>query len=181
MLNFRLAVLTDLKLERNRQKRSGENSVSFQTEFAGKDPDNEMNTIRIKGNPSLSEVKTIMIGVRNTDPKGNIKSGEVWVNELRLTDFNEEGGWAANTNLNVALSDLGTVNVSGRIETAGFGALDQSLNERRMEDFKQYSVATSIELGKFFPEKARSASRSIMPIQRRHTIRNITRWIRISN
>lgn len=59
-----------------------------------------------------------------------------------------------NANLNVALSDLGTVNVGGRIETAGFGALDQSLNERRMEDFKQYNVATSIELGKLFPEKA---------------------------
>ena len=151
MLNFRLQVLTDLKLERNRQKRSGENGVSFQTIYLGRDPDNESNTIRAKGNPSLSEVKTIMIGVRNV--RNKLKSGEVWVNELRLTDFNEEGGWAANANLNVALSDLGTVNVGGRIETAGFGALDQSLNERRMEDFKQYNVATSIELGKLFPEK----------------------------
>lgn len=152
MLNFRLEVLTDLKLERNRQKRAGENGVSFQTVFSGTDPDNERNTIRIKGNPSLSEVKTIMIGVRNNSK--DLKSGEVWVNELRLTDFNEEGGWAANANLNVALSDLGTVNVAGRIETAGFGGLDQSLNERRMEDFKQYSVSTSLELGKLFPEKA---------------------------
>nr|WP_304379548.1 cell surface protein SprA [uncultured Parabacteroides sp.] len=151
MLNFRLKVLTDLKLERNRAKRSGENGVSFQTVYSGRDPDNTGNAIRVKGNPSLSEVKTIMIGVRNTRSK--LKSGEVWVNELRLTDFNEEGGWAANANLNVALSDLGTVNVGGRIETAGFGALDQSLNERRMEDFKQYNVATSIELGKLFPEK----------------------------
>ena len=151
MLNFRLQVLTDLKLERNRQKRSGENGVSFQTIYLGRDPDNESNTIRVKGNPSLSEVKTIMIGVRNV--RNKLKGGEVWVNELRLTDFNEEGGWAANANLNVALSDLGTVNVGGRIETAGFGALDQSLNERRMEDFKQYNVATSIELGKLFPEK----------------------------
>lgn len=152
MLNFRLEILTDLKLERNREKRSGTNGVSFQTVYSGRDPDNDGNTIRVKGNPSLSEVKTVMIGVRNV--RNKLKSGEVWVNELRLTDFNEEGGWAANANLNVALSDLGTVNVGGRIETAGFGALDQSLNERRMEDFKQYNVATSIELGKLFPEKA---------------------------
>ena len=152
MINFRLEILTNLKLERNREKRAGSNGVSFQTIYSGRDPDNEGNTIRIKGNPSLAEVKTIMIGVRNV--RNKLKSGEVWVNELRLTDFNEEGGWAANANLNVALSDLGTVNVGGRIETAGFGALDQSLNERRMEDFKQYNVATSIELGKFFPEKA---------------------------
>ena len=152
MLNFRLEILTDLKLERNREKRSGTNGVSFQTVYSGRDPDNDGNTIRVKGNPSLSEVKTVMIGVRNV--RNKLKSGEVWVNELRLTDFNEEGGWAANANLNVALSDLGTVNVGGRIETAGFGALDQSLNERRMEDFNQYNVATSIEFVKLFPEKA---------------------------
>ena len=116
-------------------------------------PDNTRNKISIIGNPSLAEVKVIMIGVRNNT--GDIKSGEVWVNELRMTDFDEKGGWAANANLNVALSDLGTVNVSGRMETAGFGALDQSLAERRMDDYSQYSVATSIELGKLFPEKAK--------------------------
>ena len=43
-----------------------------------------------------------------------------------MTDFDEKGGWAANANLNVALSDLGTVNVSGRMETAGFGASSSS-------------------------------------------------------
>lgn len=63
------------------------------------------------GNPSLSEVKTIMIGVRNNSK--DIKSGEFWVNELRLTDFNEDGGWAANANLQIALSDFGTLNMGG--------------------------------------------------------------------
>lgn len=155
-LDFRLESLSNAKLERNRLKRNGDEGISFQTVFSMPDPDSNpaygQKTISVKGNPSLSEVKTIMIGVRNRGKE--IKSVEVWVNELRLTDFNEEGGWAANANLNVALSDLGTVNVGGRIETAGFGALDQSLNERRMEDFKQYNVATSIELGKLLPEKA---------------------------
>ena len=72
------------------------------------DPNNMLNTISIVGNPSLAEVKTIMIGVRNKS--NTVKSAEVWVNELRLSDFNESGGWAANANLNVAVSDLGTVN-----------------------------------------------------------------------
>ena len=57
--------------------------------------------------------------------------------------------------MNVALSDLGTVNVAGRVETAGFGALDQSITERRLDDYSQYSVSTTVELGKFFPEKAK--------------------------
>ena len=55
------------------------------------------------GNPTLGEVKTMMIGVRNN--AGEIKSVEVWVNELRLLDHNSKGGWAANGNLNVQLSD----------------------------------------------------------------------------
>lgn len=143
----------DLKLERNKLKRQGQGNISYQKVYSKNDPDNTRNKISIIGNPSLAEVKVIMIGVRNNT--GDIKSGEVWVNELRMTDFDEKGGWAANANLNVALSDLGTVNVSGRMETAGFGALDQSLAERRMDDYSQYSVATSIELGKLFPEKAK--------------------------
>lgn len=152
-LDFKLEVLTNLKLNRNKAKRSGQNGVTYQTVYSEYDPDHTRNKITIVGNPSLSEVKTIMIGVRNNSK--DLKNAEVWVNELRLSDFNESGGWAADANLNVALSDLGTVNVSGRIETAGFGALDQSLSERRLEDYTQYNVATSIELGKLFPEKAK--------------------------
>lgn len=155
MMDFSLESFTNLKLHRNRAKRQGTNGVTYQTIYAETDPDNSLNTIRIVGNPSLAEVKVIMIGVRNTSSTGMVKSGEVWVNELRLTDFNESGGWAANASMNVALSDLGTVNVAGRVETAGFGALDQSITERRLDDYSQYSVSTTVELGKFFPEKAK--------------------------
>lgn len=153
MINVAFERLTDLKLNRNKKKRTGESGITFQTVYSEPDPDNTRNTISIIGNPSLAEVKIIMIGVRNNSK--DIKSAEVWVNELRLTDFNEEGGWAANANLNMVLSDLGSVNMAGRIETAGFGALDQSVSERRLDDYTQYSVSTSLELGKFFPEKAK--------------------------
>lgn len=153
MLNFKLDIFTNLKLSRNRAKKEGINEVGYQTIYAGHDPEYPQNRISIIGNPSLAEVKTIMIGVRNNS--GDVKSAEIWVNELRLTDFNEEGGWAANANMNIALSDLGTVNVSGRMETAGFGALDQSMTERRLDDYKQYNITTNIQLGKLFPEKAK--------------------------
>ncbi len=151
MLDFPLELLTNLKLSRNKKKREGDKGITFNTVYS------ETGTgykVSIIGNPSLSEVKTIMIGVRNYG-SNDARSGEVWVNELRLGDFNEEGGWAANANLNVAVSDLATVNVGGRVETAGFGALDQSLTERRIDDYSQYNVAANIEWGKFFPEKAK--------------------------
>ncbi|MDR2119481.1 MAG: cell surface protein SprA [Tannerella sp.] len=153
MIDFNVDVLTDLKLKRNRAKRIGENNVSYHTVFSDYDPDNTRNKISVVGNPSLAEVKTIMIGIRNNSK--DVRSGEIWVNELRLTDFDESGGWAANGNLHVALSDLGTVNASGRIETAGFGGLDQSIGQRSMDDYTQYTVAASVQLGKFFPEKVR--------------------------
>ena len=153
MLDFRMEVLTDLKTQRNRARRAGQSDVNFNTVFSDYDPDNKQNRISVIGNPSLAEVKTIMIGVRNNSR--DLQSGEVWINELRLTDFDEQGGWAANGNLNIALSDLGTINASGRIETVGFGGLDQSVNERNLDDFAQYAISTSLQLGKFFPEKAR--------------------------
>jgi cell surface protein SprA len=153
MIDFKMEVLTNLKLNRNRAKREGRNGVSYASIFSDYDPNNTRNKISVVGNPSLAEVKTIMIGIRNNTK--DIRSGEIWVNELRLTDFDEEGGWAANGSLNVTLSDLGMINATGRVETAGFGGLDQSISERSMDDYTQYAIAATVQLGKFFPEKAR--------------------------
>lgn len=108
------------------------------------------NKISIIGNPSLAEVKTMMIGVRNNSRSK--KSIEVWVNELRLSDFDEDGGWAAQGNMNVQLSDLGSVSMAGHVETAGFGGLEQSVSERRLDDYYQYQFTTTFELGRFLPE-----------------------------
>ncbi len=152
MIDFPFELLTQLKLERNREQRSG-SSINYMKAYSGYDPEKPMNRVTVMGNPSISEVKTIMIGVRNNGRQ--VKSAEVWFNELRLTDFNEDGGWAARGNLSVQVSDFGTVSVGAHTETAGFGSVDQSVSERRLDDYFQYDIATSFELGKFFPEKAK--------------------------
>lgn len=153
MFDFPLELLKNIKLNRNREKRKSGSTVSYTTLYHEYDPDKPNNKVSVMGNPSLSDVYVIMIGVRNNSRL--TKSGEVWINELRLTDFDEEGGWAAQGSLNVALSDLGNISVSGRKETAGFGALDQSLMERRQDDYHTYSIAANIDLGRFLPEKAK--------------------------
>lgn len=152
MIDFNMEVLTDLKLRRNRAKREGQSDVNFVTLYSEFDPNRQLNKVSVIGNPSLAEVKTIMIGIRNNSK--DVKSGEVWINELRMTDFDEQGGWAANGALNIALSDFGTFNAGGRIETAGFGRIDQSIGERSVDDYTQYATSAAIQLGKFFPEKA---------------------------
>ncbi len=47
--------------------------------------------------------------------------------------------------------DLGNVSVSGGYSTHGFGSLESKVGERSKEDVTNYDVATSLELGKFFP------------------------------
>jgi cell surface protein SprA len=95
----------------------------------------------------------MMIGIRNRSDA--VKSAEVWVNEMRLSEFDEKGGWAAQANVNLALSDIGNINISGRKETAGFGAIDQSILQRRYDDFTSFSLALNLQLGRFMPKQAK--------------------------
>ena len=150
MLDIDLSVFTTLKKERNKQKAHG--TASYNQMFTAHDEKRPNNKVSIMGNPTLGEVKTMVIGVRNVS--GETKSGEVWVNELRLMETNNDGGWAASGNLQVQLSDFGSVNVTGRYIGDGFGGLEESVMQRSTDTQKQYSVTTSLELGKFFPEKA---------------------------
>ena len=151
MLNIKLSKFTALKKARNKAKNAG--LASFNAEFSVYDDDTPKNKISIMGNPTLGEVKTMVIGVRNLS--GTEKSGEVWVNELRLLDPESSGGWAAQGNLNVQLSDFGNVNASGKYTSEGFGGLEESVASRSTDNFTTYSVTTNFELGKFFPEKAK--------------------------
>ena len=151
MVDIPLDILTAIKKERNKAKAEG--TASYNQPFSAYDEDNPANKITVMGNPSLGEVKTMIIGVRNLS--GEAKSGEVWVNELRLKEYNNEGGWAAQGNFNVQLSDFGSINVTGRYTSEGFGGLEDGVAARSKDNFQTYSVTTQLELGKFFPDKAK--------------------------
>ena len=151
MLDIPLSLFTGLKKERNKAKAQGQ--ASYNRAFTAYDTDNPKNRITVMGNPTLGEVKTMVVGVRNNS--GQEKSGEVWVNELRLKEFNNSGGWAAQGNLNIQLSDLGTINAQGRYVSSGFGGLEEGVAERSTDNQSNYTVTTNVELGKFFPDKAK--------------------------
>ena len=153
MLNIPLEIFTQVKKMRNRAKSENPSLYSFSVPFTYTDPDHPNNVVTVLGNPSLGEVKTMMIGVRNMVPQP--KSGEVWVNELRLKEYNNNGGWAAQGTLNVQMSDFGVVNVSGKYQSEGFGGLEDGVSNRSTNDHGAYSVTTNLELGKFFPDKAK--------------------------
>ena len=151
MLNIPLEALTTLKRERNKARANGQ--ASYTQPYSAYDNDKPNNKMTVMGNPSLGEVKTIIIGVRNLS--ADHKSGEVWFNELRLREYTNDGGWAAQGNLNIQLSDFGTLNLQGKYTSAGFGGLEEGVQERSTDDDGSYTFTTNLELGKFFPDKAK--------------------------
>ncbi len=156
-LNLSLESLLSAKNERNQIMADGNSDVSFSTPYVVYDGKNK---IKIIGNPNLANVKSIMIGVRNprqennvnTDDDGTEKSAEIWVNELRLTDFNSSGGWAANTRVNTNFADFANLTLSGYMHTPGFGGIEKRVNERYMDQTIEYDLTSQMQMGKFFPK-----------------------------
>ena len=120
------------------------------------------NVITVKGQPDLSKVRVYMLGVRNplrslANPgldDGLDKSAQIWFNEMRLTDFDERGGWAANARMNARLADFADVTISGSKSTFGFGSIDRRVSERNREDDMLFDLSGNVELGRFFPERS---------------------------
>ena len=148
-------VLKAVKSERNK---SGEPIGKLFEAINTEDPDRPNAILRIKGNPNLGLVKSVMIGIRN--PLGidgecdatDKKSIEIWVNELRAFGLDERGGVAGLARLDLQLADLGNITLSGQASSIGFGGLDQQLAERQRERKVQYDLAGNFELSKFLPE-----------------------------
>lgn len=153
MIDIPLSKLTNLKVRRNTLRNSGSAGVSNTTIYSEYDDDTPNNRISIVGSPSLGQIKVMMIGLRNNT--GNLKSAIVWVNEMRLLGFENKSGWAAQGNLNIKLSDLGSLAAQGKIETAGFGGLEDKLAARRKDDYYRYTITGTFDLGRFLPKQAK--------------------------
>jgi cell surface protein SprA len=145
------ASLVNAKAERNKS------GVSYAVPYFVKDKLG--NYIKVVGNPNLGDVKMAMMGVMNPQKTPNTpnddgakKCGEVWFNELRLSNLDESGGYAALGRVDLQLADLGTVKFSGSMHTAGYGNIDQRVNQRARENYTQFDVSANINAGKFAPK-----------------------------
>ncbi|MBK9761752.1 MAG: cell surface protein SprA [Flavobacteriales bacterium] len=150
------ARLNDVKIQRNSE------GAPVNLRYTQLDGDRR---ITVKGNPNLSRMNTIMIGVRNPKKNGSEANPwntddatsqcvEVWVNELRLTDFDQSGGWAALARVNTTLADLGTLSVAGNYSTPFWGSIDKRVSERQRDTRFGVDVSANLEMGKFLPESS---------------------------
>lgn len=153
--------LTNLKKKRNNMIETGSTSVSYNIEYSAADPNLPNNRIRIKGNPNLQGLKTIMIGVRN--PKNDSKNswqddgmahcGVIWVNELRLSDFVSEGGSAAIAQTQIQGADFFNISASASYSGYNWGAVDSRVQERQRDQRISANFNSNWQLGQFFGKK----------------------------
>ncbi|GAA4800182.1 cell surface protein SprA [Litoribaculum gwangyangense] len=107
--------------------------------------------VGIKGNPNFGDIRTLMVGVKSRS--NNDVCAELWFNELRLSDLDNEGGWAAVVSMDTNIADFMNISATGRQSTSGFGSLEQGPSQRSLEDVKQYDVVTNINVGQLLPKK----------------------------
>lgn len=148
--------MVEIKTNRNKLIRGGNLDYSSQLLYSEYIGDRKYTVL---GTPNMGKVKVIMIGVRNPkkqsmDDGNNMlpKSCIVWVNELRLADFNNRGGWAAMALARTNLADLGNLSLYGSYTTAGFGNLEDKPTKLELVNNLQVQSTLDLELGKFLPE-----------------------------
>ena len=135
--------LLGLKSERNR------NNLNVLIPYTSTTNDGK-HKITVKGRPDMSTILTMMIGVRNPEsPDRSPKSVCIWANELRVTDFNTNSGWAANARLAAKLADLGNISASTRYSSIGFGTIQQRISERSRFETFQYDITANVNVDKF--------------------------------
>ena len=145
-MNLNLIDLVKLKIERDNI------NFDFNKKFERTQDNNH--TYSVKGNPNLGEVRGILIAFENTSSQTYIDA-EVWANELRLSNLDERGSWAALGRMDVVMADLGTIAVSVNNRTTGFGSIEQRMNERAKTGFTQLDIATNIDAGKLLPKQVK--------------------------
>ena len=150
--------LKTLKLTRNAAMES-DPTLSLVNKYTVTTP--EGHKLSVVGAPNLGNIRTLLVGVRNPKKRtasdgddGLAKCAEIWVNELRLSDFDNRGGWAATATASAKLADVANVNLTGTMSTIGFGSIDQTVNERNKFAERSYGVQTNVNLDKFLPQEA---------------------------
>jgi cell surface protein SprA len=108
---------------------------------------------RVLGNPSLTQIVYMSIGVENPAGKGTTAPlvGDLWVNELRLTSVDNTPGSAYRFDTQLKLADLGSVSFNYSRVDPNFHQLEQRFGSR--QNNTNWALSTSLQLERFLPEE----------------------------
>ncbi|MEX0858061.1 MAG: cell surface protein SprA [Balneolaceae bacterium] len=159
-MNVVLSAFNELKQLRD-QRNDIDPTRSFEEELSpDEDGAVEGAVVAIKGNPSLGRISEIGMGIRNPFNPGDVSSpgvsslnGEFWLNELRVSGFDNEKGWSANAKASFKFADFATVNTNFTRTTTGFGGLESRLGQRSVADQIGYDLSSTVNLHKLIPDR----------------------------
>ena len=158
-MNIQLAALNQLKFIRD-QRAEPTNEI-FYADDADLQPRPSSfappgTRLGIKGTPSLERVSSIVVGIRTpaADEGGDpIEEAVLWVNELRVTGYDERAGWAGLFDADVRLADLGRIRGNYQFQTDGFGSLASTLDDRQQSDTENWSLSSELNADRLLPQR----------------------------
>lgn len=104
--------------------------------------------VTIKGEPAISRIQHFIVGIRN---KANEPiTGQVWIDELRLSGVKKEKGVAMRVQSNLQLADFGKTSIIFSRKDADFHVLQQRLGTNKTN--QSIRVNTNLQMQKFLPE-----------------------------
>lgn len=116
-------------------------------------------TYGIRGNPTLTDVKYMVLGVENPTGIGDtVLNGEVWVNEMRLADVDDTPGSAYRFDTQVKLADVATLGFTMNQRDPYFHGIENPFGSRINSRF--WSFSSSINFERFLPESWNGTSLS---------------------
>lgn len=153
-VNLSLDELPALKSLRKQLAQANPNKQDPDSSYSVQAKSNPEHTLSLVGNPSLSHIRTIMLGVRNRS--GQSRNIELWFNELRIDEGQEDAAWALRADLALKLSDWASLKATGNYSSAGWGSIEQNRSERQQDTQGHLGLSTQVELGRLFPRKAQA-------------------------
>lgn len=146
-INFDLQELLRVKSARNREW-----GRSYSEPYTMRSRDGNYR-ITVVGNPDLSQVRVVMIGMRNPPSDDERpQSFCLWVNEMHAEGFDQTAGWSALGQLDAKLADLATIKATGRVESFGFGGVQTKIGERSRAFTSDFGIAANVAVDKFLPQ-----------------------------
>jgi len=113
-------------------------------------------SITVVGNPDFSAVQGVMLGVLNptsngVDPSTAEKTVNLWADEFRVFDFEQQAGYAATARMSVKLADLANITATGSFTSVGFGGLQDKVQQRSVDDVFRGDLNATVAAEKFLP------------------------------
>lgn len=107
--------------------------------------------LEVYGNPTLTAIKWMQLGVLHDPQSAGEATGEIWVDDLILIEPKKESGNAMRMSFNTVLADLGRFSGNFEYRDSGFRSLNESVESLREQHIA--TVSGNMAMGKFFPKK----------------------------